>query len=503
LDGARHVRVGPLARADSVVFLERAIPAAQRQAADVERLAELCGDLPLALRIAAARVASNPSRRVSELNRRLEHPARRLRLLSAGDLAIEQAFEASYRLLSAPQQATFRDLAVLPSSSFSAAALGAVRALGEDDALEALEDLADLGLVESLGDRRYRLHDLIRLFVVALFEAECSPEERIEGTTRLERWYLSTAARAGRMFAHRQPADEVRIPSTAPVLHFETRVEAGAWLRAETDGWLPALRAAAAGGRHAEVLDAVAHVRWFSLVSLAWGRWHEVFALAAESARIVHAPALEARYLVELAFAYDFEVFDYLRAKDIARRGIALAHQAGELETEADGLNWVAIAEQHLGSPGSAEPLLRAALEIYRRLGLRDKVLDLRRQLAQSLRQTDPRGTIAELRSIVADLESHNTDGTALWSAYEALAQALIVDGQFEEAVRVATLGLRAAAADPGATARSYALRGRARLGAAERDGAREDLQLALLHAQDRRPQYWADEVEEQLRSIG
>jgi hypothetical protein len=72
------------------------VPPGQRTDRDITELAGLCSDLPLALRIAGKRIASQPSRTAADFVRRLRSDDQRLRALVAGDLSAESAFGLSY-----------------------------------------------------------------------------------------------------------------------------------------------------------------------------------------------------------------------------------------------------------------------------------------------------------------------------------------------------------------------------------------------------------------------
>lgn len=132
----------------------------------------LCGYLPLAVRIAASRLASRPHWRIGSLAARLSDERRRLGELAVGDLAVRTAFELGYHQLSPAQADVFRRLSLLDSSEVSAAAAAALLGLDEADTEEVLESLVDAAMLESASPGRYRYHDLLRLYARERFEAE-------------------------------------------------------------------------------------------------------------------------------------------------------------------------------------------------------------------------------------------------------------------------------------------------------------------------------------------
>ncbi|GFJ85189.1 hypothetical protein Phou_093690 [Phytohabitans houttuyneae] len=134
--------------------------------AGVDRIVELCGGLPLAVRIAAARLKARPAWSPSHLADRLVDERRRLTELEHEDLAVRSSFEASYRELSEEDRLVFRRAGSHPGRVFGPAAATALAGLDEEVTSASLERLVDMHLVESPAPDRYRLHDLLRLFAM-------------------------------------------------------------------------------------------------------------------------------------------------------------------------------------------------------------------------------------------------------------------------------------------------------------------------------------------------
>src|SRR5664280_173871 len=102
LEGTVALSLDILKQRDAVELFSR-VAGADRvagQAADVAEVVELCGLLPLAIRIAGARLASRPRWSVADLTRRLRDQHRRLAELAVGDLSVAAAFTVSYQDLS-------------------------------------------------------------------------------------------------------------------------------------------------------------------------------------------------------------------------------------------------------------------------------------------------------------------------------------------------------------------------------------------------------------------
>lgn len=173
LNGAVHLHLAPLPPPASIEVLGlwagAGRLAAERGAA--EAIAHHCDHLPLALRIAAARLAARPRWPVRELADRLADPERRLAELSFADLDMYAALEAGHRELLAhgpTGRATALALPLLASGQGELTVTGAAAATGgEPSATEAiLEQLVDVQFLESPAPGRYRFHPLTRLFAL-------------------------------------------------------------------------------------------------------------------------------------------------------------------------------------------------------------------------------------------------------------------------------------------------------------------------------------------------
>ncbi|GAA4956571.1 transcriptional regulator with XRE-family HTH domain [Nonomuraea thailandensis] len=123
LEGVRRLGLGPLPPMEAAELLTGILK--ERGASDDDpalwQLAQLCGGLPLALRIAGNRLVSRPGWNAADLAARLTNEERRLDQLSAGDLKIATAFGLSYEQLAGSTRRVFRRLALVPGHSFDAA----------------------------------------------------------------------------------------------------------------------------------------------------------------------------------------------------------------------------------------------------------------------------------------------------------------------------------------------------------------------------------------------
>ncbi|MFZ3498347.1 BTAD domain-containing putative transcriptional regulator [Streptomyces sp. 5.8] len=247
LAGAHLVDLDVMSPDEALQLFTRIVGAervgAERQAAlDV---VGACGFLPLAIRIAASRLAARRTWTVSVLAAKLADERRRLDELQAGDLAVKATFELGYGQLEPAQQRAFRLLGLPDGPDVSLAAAAAVLDLPEHDTEDLLEALVDCSLLESAAPGRYRFHDLVRLYARACAERdEQPPSARDAALDRLLDFYLATAAG---VYGLERPGDRLVAHLSAtryPGLVFTEPHSAQDWLYAEADPLLACVRQA-------------------------------------------------------------------------------------------------------------------------------------------------------------------------------------------------------------------------------------------------------------------
>ncbi|WP_326670084.1 AfsR/SARP family transcriptional regulator [Streptomyces sp. NBC_01257] len=174
--GPVTLAVGPMDD-DAALELLSALAGAARVAADPEAAAQLvghCAGLPLALRIAGAKLVSRPHWSPARLARRLADPGARLSELSFGGLDVDRTLRDWLRRTDGAGRTVLSKLSVLGERPFSAAAAATVLGLQDQRAEDLLEELADSSLIEparpprgtdatGAGPLQYRFHRLVLL----------------------------------------------------------------------------------------------------------------------------------------------------------------------------------------------------------------------------------------------------------------------------------------------------------------------------------------------------
>ncbi|MGP4009802.1 BTAD domain-containing putative transcriptional regulator [Streptomyces sp. 4N124] len=325
-----------------------------------------CGFLPLAIRIAASRLAARRTWTVSVLAAKLADERRRLDELQAGDLAVKATFELGYGALEPAQARAFRLLGLADGPDISLAAAAAVLDLPVEDTEDLLEALVDTSLLESAAPGRYRYHDLVRLYARACAERdEWPPSEQDAAMSRLLDFYLATAAG---VYAMERPGDRLvdHLEATNyPGLRFEDRHEAQDWLYSEAH----ALLAFTQQCTQLAVLRRAVDLLWAAkdlAESGANSKQYETVAVtlrgAADRAR---DPQALSRALTTLTNVH-LVAGRFSEADEEARHAMELAHLADDLAPRCWAANDRGIIALYQNRYADGEAYLRQAIDSFR-----------------------------------------------------------------------------------------------------------------------------------------
>jgi len=173
LEGAELIDLDPLEPEHALALLRKVV-GQDRVAAEpvaAQRMVDLCGRLPLGVRIASGRLVAKRHWPIARLVDRLDDERRRLRELSLDAMGIQESLHPSYQRVGRRERLALRRLAQLAVADFPAwtvaAVLQAPLSVGEEVA-EALVDARLLDVKsDNVGRVRYRFHDLVRLYARA------------------------------------------------------------------------------------------------------------------------------------------------------------------------------------------------------------------------------------------------------------------------------------------------------------------------------------------------
>ena len=215
LEGASLLELDVLSSAQAMGLLGR-IVGDERVQDDPDAALEitrLCGRVPLAVRISAARLLGRRQWSLAHLAGVLGEERHRLDELVAGDLDIRAGFEMSYHTLPAGAQRAFRLAGLLDAPDFASWAVAALLDVPVRQAEREIETLVDAHLLtivrtDETGGLRYRFHDLLRLYARERAQREDSETERRAALQRALGAWLALAEVA---------ADHVPGPCYAPM----------------------------------------------------------------------------------------------------------------------------------------------------------------------------------------------------------------------------------------------------------------------------------------------
>ncbi|MFI6826879.1 BTAD domain-containing putative transcriptional regulator [Kribbella sp. NPDC050241] len=375
LDGVRHLHLRPLPPGESTALLGR-LAGADRIAADpaaARKLVGLCGGLPLAVRIAGARLAARPTWPVRTLTDRLANARSRLDELRADDLDVRASLQVGHRLLEAGSvaeraAASAFGLLGLPDAADLSPPF-AERLLGAVDATPVLELLVDAQLLESPAPGRYRLHELLRLLAREV-GAERSVDERTAALTRAMRWQVATAWSGYAMLRPGDPRLDTAGAWAAGGTTFTGVRAALEWFETERANLLASAEQAAATdgvpdeipGQLARALFAFFHIRGHR------GDWIRLNQTALAVARRMKDAYAEGFAHRDLGAAYELQG-DFDQAAGHLRAGLRLFTEAGDDTRQASCLNGLGTVYDSLQRYDQAADCLSQALSIARRLG--------------------------------------------------------------------------------------------------------------------------------------
>ncbi|MFD7260154.1 tetratricopeptide repeat protein [Streptomyces sp. NPDC059874] len=371
LDGAHALSLDVLPAADAVELFTAIV--GERAAAEplaVLDVLQLCGFLPLAVRIAAARLHHRPRWTIAYLADRLRDQRRRLSELATSERGVAAAFTLSYEQLTADQQRMFRLLGIQPGRDISPEAASALADLPLDQAETLLEDLLDAHVLTQHQLGRYTFHDLLREHALATAAAQEPPNAQREALGRLFHHYLHTASTA---IDHLYPDGKGRRPRIpapdTPAWPPQDEAEAITWLDSERANLM-------ASGQYAAEHDWFPHTGQLAstLHRYLLGHAHQADALtlhglALRAGRRSGDTAAEARTLIDLGEVHFWWHGAYEQAAEHYRHALDLAREVGDQVAEARALTGLGIVFTRRREYDQAHDHCAKSLVLFRELG--------------------------------------------------------------------------------------------------------------------------------------
>jgi DNA-binding SARP family transcriptional activator len=419
------------------------------EVAALRRLAELCDGLPLALRIAAARLAVSPTLRVAELVAELDDEHGRLAALDLedGEGPVRAALDASRRALPPLPARLLALLGLHPGPDLTPLVVAAMAEVGVGEAQRALDALTAANLLSVGEPGRYGAHDLVRVYTRTL-AGELRPEERREATGRMLDYYLHCADLADGLLPIGRGSVRVapeHLPLAVPKL--AGAAEAIAWLEGEQANLVAAADLAATGSDRAWLVHA-----WqlaYTLSRFFWLRTDNETLLRVTESALRAATELddpEAKFvmLFNLGVALlQFRRYDEALARH--REALEVSRASGDVDRQARALTTVANTLQDLGRLTESEAYYREALEVSRVAGSRWAEANAHHNLALLYLSTQRFTEAATWLRVALRMYVEVDERCGESACHTDLAAVLMEEGQFDEAVISARTGLTVA----------------------------------------------------------
>lgn len=306
-DGAHRLTLDMLTEPEAVGLLTEVLSEYRSgdTPAQLAELAQLCGRLPLALRIAAERAAREPGMALGELIRELRDEPGLWAALSGDDEAdaVRTVFTWSYRALTGEPARFFRVLALHPGATFGVAACAALTGTAVAGARQVLDVLTGAHMLEQVSPGRYQFHDLLRFYANDQARAEETDADRASALRRVLAYYLHGAdALQARLnpLSPRVPLERDEHPGLA-VPEFPTVADADEWYAAERPNLLAATQAAANAGLHGEAWRMASAMHHVYRIRGPIDDWRITTEIGLHAARLADRPDAEAELLESMA----------------------------------------------------------------------------------------------------------------------------------------------------------------------------------------------------------
>ncbi len=355
LDHARLLDLDVLDQGDAVRMLAEVLRMGDPQdtrthdLAACERVARLCGRLPLAVRVAAALLVAEPERSVPDLAEALADERNRLRELDhGGSLAVRAAFDLSYRQLSTGQAELLRLAALDPGPDVGTDTVAAIAGTDRATALRGIRALRAAHLVQPAQQPdRWRMHDLVKLYAA---EKAADPE-RGAAITRLLDHYLGLV---------RDSLDQER--------YLRHEAEVIRWLDTERANLVAITDLARAENHPRHLVGLALGLNEYLAFRRLWTERIAVQYAALSAARSLDDVAAEAQLLVDLGYAHRWNRF-FEDAVNHLRDALPLFRSLGDRVGFGTALNRLGELYRETGRPGWAMACHRWARDLFRAAG--------------------------------------------------------------------------------------------------------------------------------------
>nr|WP_280702975.1 BTAD domain-containing putative transcriptional regulator [Kitasatospora sp. GP82] len=370
LDGADWISLGAMPPAESADLIAGTLgrQQAENEPEAAAELAELCGHLPLALRLATARLRNRPLWTVGYLVDRLRDDSRRLDELSSGERSVEATLRLSYQAMGERYRVAFRLLGLHPGADIDLWSAASLLGTGPQEAEDILERLLDFHLLQQHELGLYTFHDLVRSFAQRLRNEDPEQSRRAALERVLDYYLAATGQACDLMFPGRELTESRRIGTVFGLPPVQSQAEALHWFDREKNSVLEAVRLAAVNRFPQHAAEIARHAVFHLNLR---GLHQEFTALAsagAAAAREAGDHQLTRMHLFNLAVA-QWKLGEFQQGITAASEGLECARTSGDRRGEGLCLHALGMLHSATGNLARAREELRQGIAIHRDIG--------------------------------------------------------------------------------------------------------------------------------------
>jgi tetratricopeptide (TPR) repeat protein len=335
--------------------------------ASSRRVVDLCGHLPLALRIAGNRLRHVEMR---SLAGELLDQQYRLDALETGDLAVRTAFNLSYRKLGKRGKNTLKRLSCVPGEDFGAGLCGALSDMDNRHAKMVLRDLAESNLIElSARPGRYRFHDLVKAYARGKFAKDPEQKQRVAMDRMLD-WLSYSALRAN--FTLTGQIGRAKLPDIR-MAEIDSIASAAEWMKDEVDNGIASISLLAERGAGDRAKSCAVQLVFACEVVGDWQAWGRAIEQGLRAVEDYPDSLTEITMLVSKANLLRFQR-DFKAALDMAECIYSKSLATRNKELIANAAKLLGCLKIEVGEQEGALSLLEESLNLNRELGLTHEV---------------------------------------------------------------------------------------------------------------------------------
>lgn len=349
--------------AESLLWAVARRPPTQAEGPVARVVAQRCGYLPLALRIAGATLLVRPYWSMRNLAESLADERMRLEQLSNRGLGrthldVRASVDLSYSSLDKDVARSFRLLGGIEAVEFSRDLAEAVIGAPATTSQQHIDRLVDAQLLEPYVERdRYHFHDLIRLFASERLELS---DETTSAQQRVFDWYIQLLQT---MYKLLHPINPIKNPEGAEGIQAEVLAK----VDAERMNLLPVINSAVRAGKWSEVSRLAFPLGGYFRMRSAWDDWRRVGQLGLDAANQSKDKYAETSALQSLGTLHEL-TNELDLATEYCTASLALSRPLNDKWGQFESLRVLGIIQTKLGDLDTAIGYFGEGLVLAREL---------------------------------------------------------------------------------------------------------------------------------------